>query len=307
MSEANPDRARTAPAVSFEGATKRYGRHVWALTDATFEVGAGEIIGLIGPNGAGKSTALALAAGLIRPTSGRCEVLGVDVGVARRTPPEVGVVVEQPRFVRSLDARANLRMLASVSEVADPADIDPILEEVGLTSAGGRKVGGYSLGMRQRLGIAQALLERPQLLLLDEPTNGLDPVGIREIRDLLAARAADGVAIVIASHALTELETLCDRALLIHGGRLHDEIQVGREAAQVRLKITAGDRQRIEAFVAVVAEQEAGDGALELLVEHQPVSRLVSTLVAAGVEVHGVWEQHRTLESVYLAQVGGVT
>jgi ABC-2 type transport system ATP-binding protein len=291
------------PALSFRAVSKRYGRGVRALSDVTFEVAPGEIVGLIGPNGAGKSTALAVAAGLVRPTSGTCEVLGVDLGVARRTPPEVGVVVEQPRFVRTLDARSNLRMLAAVSEVADPDDIDPILVEVGLSEARHRRVGGFSLGMRQRLGIAQALLERPRLLLVDEPTNGLDPVGIREIRELLADRAARGVAIVIASHALTELETLCDRALLIDKGRIHDEIHVGHEPVLIRLKIADGERDLLRDLVQVVDEHEASSGTVELLIAHQPVARLVKQLVTAGIEVHGVWEQHRTLEATYLAHV----
>ncbi|MCC5947646.1 MAG: ABC transporter ATP-binding protein [Nitriliruptoraceae bacterium] len=291
------------PAVVFEHVSKRYGRDSWALTAASFTVRAGEIVGLIGPNGAGKSTALALAAGLVRPTAGRCHVLGVDVGGAGRTPAEVGVVVEQPRFVRSLDARANLRMLASVSEVADPDDIDAILDEVGLTRAGTRRVRAYSLGMRQRLGIAQALMERPRLLLLDEPTNGLDPVGIREVRDLLAARARQGTAVVIASHALTELETLCDSALLIHDGRLQAQIHDGDDQALVQIRIAPSDRDHVGSFIDVLDERASPGGTLLLTTTHQPVPELVASLVAADIRIHGIWEHRRTLESLYLDHV----
>jgi ABC-2 type transport system ATP-binding protein len=303
MNASHDHAAEHAPVVAFDGVSKRYGRTVLALDDVSFEVRPGEIVGLIGPNGAGKSTALAIAAGLVRPTAGRSEVLGRDIGTTGRTPPEIGVVVEQPKFVRSLDARTNLALLAAVSEVADPDDIDPILAEVGLDYVGDRKVGGFSLGMRQRLGIAQALMERPRVMILDEPTNGLDPVGIREVRDLLAARAAQGTAIIIASHALTELETLCDTAMLIYNGKLHDQVKVGHEPAQVRLKVPAHQRDRAEAHVDVVTEQSAAEGLAELVVAHQPVPDLVARLVAAGIEVHGIWEQHRTLESLYLDNV----
>ncbi len=245
--------------------------------------------------------------------SGRATVLGVDVGRSGRTPPGVGIVVEQPRFVATMSARRNLRLLASLSEVADPDEIDPILDEVGLATVKDRRVGGYSLGMRQRLAIGQALMERPRLLLLDEPTNGLDPIGIRDVRELLAARAARGTAIVIASHALTELETLCQTALLIADGRICESIELSDDTTGIRLLVAADDADRVADVAATVISfrplnaRVGGqlDALVEVVVVPEPVPTLVTRLVHAGVAVHGVGELRPTLESRYLGAIGG--
>lgn len=290
--------------VRFGGVSKRYRRDIWGLRDVSFAFHPGEVVGLMGPNGAGKSTALALACGLLQPTTGEVTTLGEPVGRTTRTPAHVGVVVEQPRFVGTLTARTNLRLLASLSPVADADDIDATLGEVGLGDVVNRRVGGFSVGMRQRLAIAQALIERPRVLLLDEPTNGLDPVGVRYVRDLLAERARQGTTVVIASHALTELETLCDTTLLIDQGRIRDRIDaVDRGLIGVHLLVGRADHDRVAATVAAIHSTESRHGLLEIVVGPEPIPGLVARLVAAGVDVHGVSALHPTLESRYLGAV----
>ena len=174
-------------------------------------MGEGEVRGLLGPNGAGKTTLLRMLFGLVRPDAGSIELLGRPLVAPGAAALEgVGGFVEEPSFYPYLSGRANLRLLAKLDGAGEDVSIDEALERVGLTRRGGDRVGGYSTGMRQRLGIAAALLRSPRLLLLDEPTSGLDPAGARAVAALVRELSADGVAVLLSSHQIGELEKVCD-------------------------------------------------------------------------------------------------
>ncbi len=199
--------------------TKRYGKTL-AVDDFTFEVETGEVMGLLGLNGAGKSTTLYMLTGLVRPTAGTVSIFGKELhrnflSIA----PTVGVLVERPAFYDYLTGRENLKLSARLA--GHDVTVDRALDRVGLLSVGRKKVRTYSTGMRQRLGLAQALLLEPALLILDEPTNGLDPEATRDMLALLRQLAEEsGVTILISSHMLHEVEQLCDRVAIVNAGRL---------------------------------------------------------------------------------------
>ena len=204
--------------VSIRGLTKHFGP-VRAVEDLTFEVPAGRITGFLGPNGAGKTTTLRMALGLVRPTAGVALIDGspyADLPNPRRV---VGAVLEATGFHGGRRGRDHLRVLAQQAGVPD-SRVDEVLELVELTAAADRRVGGYSLGMRQRLGLASALLGDPAVLILDEPANGLDPPGIAWLRELLRELAADGRAILVSSHVLSEVSQTVDQVVIMHEGQL---------------------------------------------------------------------------------------
>jgi ABC-2 type transport system ATP-binding protein len=207
------------PAVRVCGLSKRYGEKQ-ALDRLDLRVEPGELRGLLGPNGAGKTTLLRVLFGLIRPDAGSLELLGrAPVGRGRSPLEGVGGFVEDPTFYPYLSGRANLELLAELDD-ADGAAIDDALERVGLATRARDRVGGYSTGMRQRLGIAAALLRSPRLLLLDEPTSGLDPQGTRAVSALLTELCAQGVAVILSSHLIGEVEAICDSYTIIRDGRV---------------------------------------------------------------------------------------
>lgn len=206
--------------------TKQYGQRL-AVNDLNLEVRRGEIFGFLGPNGAGKTTTIRMALGLITPTSGSVEILGKDV-ITRRAEvlPRVGALIETPALYLYLSGRNNLRALGSALGGVPGWRIDEVLELVGLAGRQRDKVRTYSLGMKQRLGIAMALLQEPDVLILDEPTNGMDPAGIVEIRDLVHSLAESGKTIFISSHLLAEVQQICTRVAIIDQGKLVAEASV---------------------------------------------------------------------------------
>jgi ABC-2 type transport system ATP-binding protein len=207
----------TSTAVSIEGLTKRYGNRT-AVDHLDLEVPAGVVAGFVGPNGAGKTTTMAMLLGLVRPSAGSGSVLGAPIGTPAAYLPRVGALIESPAFYPSLSGAENLRVFATVG--GHGLDRIPmLLELVGLEGRGGDTYRSYSLGMKQRLGIAAALLGDPALLILDEPANGLDPQGVREMRGLIATLAGSGRTVLVSSHDLSELEQVCDWLLLIEEGR----------------------------------------------------------------------------------------
>ncbi|MGH9244615.1 MAG: ABC transporter ATP-binding protein [Acidimicrobiales bacterium] len=205
------------PAIDVTGLTKRFGRHV-AVDDLSMTVPTGAITGCVGPNGAGKTTTMRMLVGLVSPNAGTGTVLGEPLSEPHRYLQRVGALIESPAFYPSLTARQNLRFLARLGGV-DPHGVDEALSTVGLAGRGNDAYRTYSLGMKQRLGIAAALLPQPDLLLLDEPANGLDPAGIRSIRELLTRLAASGTTILVSSHLLAEVEALCSWMVLLHRGK----------------------------------------------------------------------------------------
>jgi ABC-2 type transport system ATP-binding protein len=283
--------------------TKRYG-NVLAVDGVDLAVSEGDRYGLIGPNGAGKTTLLRLLLGLVYATSGEITMLGQPVpGRLRDVLPQVGALVEGPSAYTHLSGRANLALL----DAAGPgggrrtrADrIAAALERVGLGRLDDRPVKAYSLGMRQRLGLAAALLRTPRLLVLDEPTNGLDPQGIREVRDVLRELNESGTTIFLSSHLLAEVEQLCTRVGVMEQGRLvlQEELAVLR-AATGRVVVRTPDAERAVALLDGRVESSTGG---RLLVRHPDVATLNAQLVGAGLRVMEIGPERRSLEEMVLA------
>ena len=207
-----------SPAIVSRGLTKRFGA-VTAVDDLSFEVRPGRVTGFLGPNGAGKSTTLRMLLALVKPTSGSATVLGMPYTSLAQPTLAVGAVLEVQSFHPLRTGRNHLRVLAAAAGLSD-ARVTEVLDQVGLTDAADRKAGGYSLGMRQRLGLAGALLGDPQVLILDEPANGLDPQGIRWLREFLQWFAGRGNAVLVSSHLLSEMALMADDVIVIDHGRL---------------------------------------------------------------------------------------
>jgi ABC-2 type transport system ATP-binding protein len=283
--------------------TKRYGR-ITAVDSVSLTVNAGDRYGFLGPNGSGKTTTIRMLLGLVFPTSGSAFLLGQPLPQQlSRVLPQVGALVEGPAAYPHLSGRANL----SLSDAAGPggarrtrkARIDEALDAVGLGSVDSRPVKAYSLGMRQRLGLAAALLRRPQLLILDEPTNGLDPQGIVEIRTLLEELNARGTTLLVSSHLLSEVELLCTRVGVLDRGRLVveqdlDDLRAPTGLAVVTTAEPAAARRLLGGRVVSL------DGST-LTVTTTDTAALNRELVAAGVGVIAIAPQVRTLEQVVLA------
>jgi ABC-2 type transport system ATP-binding protein len=207
----------TSTALSVTGLTKRYGRRV-AVDRLDIELPSGVVAGFVGPNGAGKTTTMAMLLGLVRPTSGSGNVLGCSIDEPAAYLPRVGAMIESPAFYPALSGAENLRMFATVGG-HETMSINRLLDDVGLDGRGDDRYRNYSLGMKQRLGIAASLLGDPDLLILDEPSNGLDPQGVREVRALIGSLAGTGRTVLVSSHDLSELEQVCDWLVLIDTGR----------------------------------------------------------------------------------------
>lgn len=207
------------PVIDIRTLTKRFGKRT-VVDDISFTVGAGEVYGFLGPNGAGKSTTIRMLVNLVRPHQGEIFLFGRSIqNEGNKVLSPVGALIESPDFYKHLSARRNLELLAQMQTV--PASrIDEVLDIVGLTDRAADKVKAYSQGMKQRLGIAQALLSRPQLLILDEPTNGLDPQGMKEIRDLIRQLSGEGMTIFLSSHLLDEVERVCSSMAILNRGKM---------------------------------------------------------------------------------------
>ena len=206
------------PVISVNNLSKKYGAQL-ALSNATFEVPLGTICGFVGPNGAGKTTTIRILLGLISPTTGTAKVLGESVTKPEKYLTQVGAMIEGPAFYPALSGAENLRVLATLGGI-DHEVIPELMQLVGLADRAESKYKTYSLGMKQRLGIAAALLPNPKLLILDEPTNGLDPAGIQEIRELLQSLAAKGVTVFVSSHLLSEIEMICENLVVLRKGEV---------------------------------------------------------------------------------------
>jgi ABC-type multidrug transport system ATPase subunit len=287
--------------------TKRFGRVV-AVDGVDLRVPAGSRFGLLGPNGSGKTTLVRMLLGLVHATSGDIRVLGSPMPRAASTVlPQVGALVESPAAWPALSGRANLRMLdAAGALLANPAArrrrVEEALEQVGLGGVDRRPVRAYSLGMRQRLGIAAALLRRPPLLLLDEPTNGLDPRGIGEIRELLTGLNAGGTTVVLSSHMLAEVEALCTRVGLMDAGRLvlTDDMDALR-APTGRVRVRTPDPAGVARLLGRAVAERDGD---VLFVRADDPAALNAHLVGAGAVVTELVAERRTLEQVVLERTG---
>jgi ABC-2 type transport system ATP-binding protein len=287
--------------VQVSSLTKSYGsRHVLHGIDLT--VRAGEVYGFLGPNGAGKTTTLRILLGLVRATSGQVRVLdaapGTPAALAR-----IGMLIESAAFYPYLSGRDNLRVLARYSRIPD-ARADEVLEFVGLKPNADAPFVGYSLGMKQRLGLAAALLKNPALLILDEPTNGLDPAGIADMRGLLRRLSQDGHTILLSSHLLGEVQQVCDRVGMIVNGRLVREGTVdelrGGETLTVGVSLSLLDQARDLTTRMLGANRVTVQGeTLSLRADPGDAARINRELVLAGVDVHTLGWQERSLEDIF--------
>jgi ABC-type multidrug transport system ATPase subunit len=292
--------------ITTQDLTKRFG-HVEAVRDVSLDVREGDRYGLLGPNGSGKSTLVRMLLGLVYATSGSISILGEPVPRhVSRVLPEIGALIEEPAAYPHLSGRANLRLL----DAAGPGGgrrtrrrrVDEALEQVGLAGIDRRPVRAYSLGMRQRLGLAAALVRRPRLLILDEPTNGLDPRGIRDIRDLLTGLNADGVTVFMSSHLLPEVSALCTRIGVLDSGKLVLQEQLASlQEPTGRVLISTDDPERAVATLDGLVERR--DGA-DLVVRSADPAALNARLVAAGVPVRSLAVQRRSLEEIVLDLTG---
>jgi ABC-type multidrug transport system ATPase subunit len=288
-------------AIDTRDLTKTYGDRIVAVDRLTLRVRRGEIYGFVGPNGAGKTTTLRMLVGLIRPTSGAATVLGAAPGTSyglRR----IGTMIETPAFYPFLSGRDNLRVLTRYAGIGEER-IAPVLEEVELTARAGDKFSTYSLGMKQRLGVAAALLKDPELLILDEPTNGLDPGGMAEMRALIRQLGAGGRTVLLSSHLMTEVEQICDRVGVIRGGRLVAEGTVDHLRARETLRIRAApldEAQRLVASMNGVARVDVVDGALRIATDPERAPAINRELVGAGLAVCELVRERASLEDVFL-------
>jgi ABC-2 type transport system ATP-binding protein len=285
---------------------KRYG-DVNAVDGVSLTVEDGEFFGILGPNGAGKTTTLRMLLGLVRPTSGTATVLGRAAG-AGDVGSHVGALVEGPGFFPYLSGRQNLRMLARYRGLPDgSAAAEGALERVDLADRGDDRFKTYSLGMKQRLGVAAALLGDPELIVLDEPTNGLDPAGMADMRALVVALAHGGQTVVLSSHLLAEVQEICDRVGVIDNGRLLRESTVSELRGGTSLRVRArpfGLAEAVARRAAGPAGVEIHDDVLELRLPAERAPDVVRQLVAEGADVLEVTTRERTLEEVFFELTG---
>jgi ABC-type multidrug transport system ATPase subunit len=287
---------------------KRYGP-VTAVRSVDLDVRAGDRYGLLGPNGSGKTTLVRMLLGLVYATSGEIEVLGRRMPRhAREVLPQIGALIEEPAAYPHLSGRTNLTLFDAAGPGGGTARrtrrqrVDEALEQVGLDGVGRRPVKAYSLGMRQRLGLAAALIRRPRLLILDEPGNGLDPRGIRDLRELLAGLNEAGVTVFLSSHLLAEVEQLCTRVGVLDEGRLvlQDDLATLR-APTGRIVLDTPDADQVAALLDGQVEHRDGQ---QLLVRYSDAAALNTRLVGAGLRVSSIGTQQRTLEEIVLSVTG---
>jgi ABC-type multidrug transport system ATPase subunit len=281
--------------------TKRYGDAIVAVDDLALRVRRGEVYGFLGPNGAGKTTTLRMLLGLVRPTSGQATVLGAAPGSPEGLA-RIGALVEAPAFYPYLSGRDNLRVLAGHAGVGEDR-VEAVLAEVRLSDRADDRSATYSLGMKQRLGVAAALLKDPELLILDEPTNGLDPAGMAEMRDFMRSLGEGGRTLVLSSHLMGEIEQVCDRVGVIRDGSLVAEGTVeqlrGRAGLRVRAEPLSEAARVVEAIPAVDAVTSV-DGVLDVAVDTAQAPVINRALVEAGIAVSALYPQKASLEDVFL-------
>lgn len=284
--------------------TKRYGDRA-AVDAVSLTVQQGEVYGFLGPNGAGKTTTLRMLLGLVRPSGGTAQVLGHPPG-SPEALARTGALVEGPGFYPYLSGRANLRVLARYARL-DDVSVEAALEQVDLAGRADDRFRSYSLGMKQRLGVAAALLGQPDLLILDEPTNGLDPAGMADMRALIRSVADQGQTVLLSSHLLGEVEQICDRVGVISAGRLLVETTVAALRGRASVLVHAEPLPTAHR----VAVREVGadrvstvDGALRMSTAAEPTAAVVRALVHAGVAVYQVRTTERTLEDAFFELTG---
>ena len=300
-------------AIQTTGLTKRFGSQL-AVNDVSLAVPRGSVFGFLGPNGSGKTTTIRMLLGLAEPTAGEVNVLGYPIPrQLERALPRVGALVEGPAFYPYLSGRANLVRMDAADRFSDPSTrsqrVEEALARVGLSNAANKKAGAYSLGMKQRLGLANALLKPRDLLVLDEPTNGLDPQGTREVRNLIRSLADEGLTIFVSSHLLVEIEQLCSHVAVMSQGKLVVQGSLGelRQHTESRLVVDVDD-------AIAAAKILTGHGISEVTVSGQRLSAAVAAdtdaaalnqaLVGAGIAVSRLVIEQPSLEEYFVELTG---
>jgi ABC-2 type transport system ATP-binding protein len=297
----------TNTAIEIEGLTKRFGP-VAAVDDLSFCVPAGSVVGFLGSNGAGKTTTLRMLLGLVAPTSGRATLNGRPYRDLPRPLHEVGAVLEAANFHPGRTARAHLQIHALAGD-SPRSRIDEVLDQVGLASAGDRRVGGFSLGMRQRLGLATAMLHDPEILILDEPANGLDPEGVRWLRDLIRSLAAGEHTVLVSSHLLAEVAQTVDSVVIIDHGHLITQSSLAELTAQAGMVVRIRTPQAAQLGTALLAE---GIGATVVAADRLEVtgatSEQIGTLAAQrAIPIFEAITDAPNLEDVFLQLIATPT
>jgi len=292
--------------IDTHGLTKRYAADVLAVNDLDLRVRRGEVYGFLGPNGAGKTTTMRMLTGLIRPTAGTATVVGFPPG-SSRSLERLGAMVEAPAFYPYMSGRDNLRVMADYND-ATSARIEAVLNQVELSDRAHHKFKTYSTGMKQRLGVAAALLKDPELLILDEPTSGLDPQGTVDMRTLIRGIAKEGRTVLLSSHLLTEVEQICNRVGVIVKGHLVAEGTVEELRGRGGLVIRASPTDRAFALLEQIAggQVHQADGRFTLAVDPSQAAMINRRLLEGGVEVSELREEERSLEEVFLQLTEGV-
>jgi ABC-2 type transport system ATP-binding protein len=295
-------------AVSTAGLTKRFADRT-VVEDVALAIPAGSVCGFVGPNGAGKTTTIRMLLGLVRPTSGM--ILGGSLAEPATYLRKVGALIEAPAFYPQLSGRENLKVLARLGQLPLAA-VDPVLERSGLLARAGDRYRSYSLGMKQRLGIAAAMLAGPELLILDEPTNGLDPAGIVEMRGLIKSFASDGITVLVSSHLISEIEQICDYVVMIRAGRLVHQGSVAELRATQQAEFLVAPEHHADRDVLARLLQQAGctvtpgnaEGVLVVEAPGAGAADLNRLAARNGITVRQLGERTRSLERAFFALTG---
>ncbi|MBY3619336.1 ABC transporter ATP-binding protein [Acinetobacter sp. CUI P1] len=298
---------RSEPVARLQGVTKKIGSKT-LVSNLTLDIPPGQIFGFLGPNGAGKTTTIRMMVGLISISSGDVLISGHSIkNNYKEAIASVGAIVENPEMYKFLSGYQNLKQFARMVPGVSKQRIDEVVELVGLGQRIHDKVKTYSLGMRQRLGVAQALLNRPKLLVLDEPTNGLDPQGIRELRDYLRLLCREeGTTVFVSSHLLSEMELMCDSVAIIQNGQLLEVKQL-KEVGNVTMPIgeTLFEVGDAEAALALIGQGTLKSGGLVVEAAREDIAEFNARLVAGGIKVYSIRSLARTLEDQFLEVTGG--
>ena len=293
-------------AIQISNLTKTFGKGdqaVQALKNVNLNVPQGLVFGFLGPNGAGKTTTIRILMDLIRPTSGQAAIFGQDTRNNQTALRRVGALVENPSFYGYMTGRENLTLLARTANNYDPKRIDLLLEQVGIAKNADRAVKGYSMGMKQRLGIAATLLSDPDLVLLDEPTNGLDPAGIQEMRAFIRNLAhEEGKTVFLSSHLLHEVEQVCDQVAIINLGKIIQQGTVTELLTQSQTRIQMQLSPMDKAAKILAAHHPAQDGKwLTLNIQADQVPGLVKELALQDIQVHQIMQKGQSLEEFFIS------
>ena len=300
-----------SPVLEIRGLTKYLGNRK-ILDDISLKVNPGEIFGFLGPNGSGKTTTIKLILGLLRIDQGEIDICGHNVSSDfEKAVRNVGGIIENPEMYKFLTGRENLMQYFRMYDDVDKSRIDEVVSIVRMEERIDDKISKYSLGMKQRLGIAQAILHKPKLLVLDEPTNGLDPAGIKDLRDIFKKLAhEEGCSVFVSSHMLAELELMCDRVCVIDRGKIigdmtMEEIHASKNGDGIKYTLETDDAEK----AAGVAEKmgmkaEKSEGSVEFFASRDDAASLVAALVGEGVRVFGLSRASKSLEQVFMEITG---